>query len=163
MPTTAYLHTGSNEGDRLRNLQTAVEWIEKRAGNCLLHSAIYETAAWGIEDQPDFLNQALAISTDRPPFELLDVLLGVEKDMGRQRRVKWGQRLIDIDLLFYGSIRIHTERLKIPHPFLHQRNFVLQPLVEIAPDLYHPQLRLSIRELAAQSEDELPASVYAKN
>jgi 2-amino-4-hydroxy-6-hydroxymethyldihydropteridine diphosphokinase len=163
MPTTAYLHTGSNEGDRLQNLRTAVEWIEKRAGKCLKQSSIYETAAWGIEDQPDFLNQALAISTDRPPFELLDTLLAIEKDMGRQRRIKWGQRLIDIDLLFYGNIRIYTERLKIPHPFLQQRNFVLQPLMDIAPDLHHPQLGLSVRELAAQSEDKLWASVYAQS
>lgn len=162
MLTTAYIHTGSNEGNRLENLQTATELIEKRAGKCLRLSSVYETAAWGIEDQPDFLNQALAVSTDRPPFELLDTLLGIEREMGRQRRTKWGQRLIDIDLLFYGKIRICTDRLKIPHPFLQQRNFVLQPLMEIAPDLYHPQLGLSVREMAAQSEDELWASVYVQ-
>lgn len=160
MPTTVYLHTGSNEGDRLQHLQTAADQLEQRAGACLQRSQVYETAAWGIAEQPDFLNQALAISTDWPPFALLDILLDIEREMGRERRIKWGQRLIDIDLLFYGRIRIYTSRLKIPHPYLQERNFVLQPLLEIAPDLVHPALGVSIRQLAAQTQDELPAQVY---
>ena len=161
MPITVYLHTGSNEGDRLLHLQRAAGQLEKRAGVCLQRSQVYETAAWGIEDQPDFLNQALAISTDRPPFELLDILLGIEREMGRERRIKWGQRLIDIDLLFYGCIRIHTSRLKVPHPYLQERNFVLQPLLEIAPDFVHPGFGVTIRELAELTKDELPARVYS--
>lgn len=160
MPTTVYLHTGSNEGNRLQHLQVAADRLERRAGPCLKRSRVYETAAWGIEDQPDFLNQALAISTDRPPFALLDILLSIEQEMGRERRVKWGQRLIDIDLLFYGGVRIHTPRLKVPHPYLHKRNFVLQPLLEIAPGLIHPALGLSIRQLAERAADKLPAQVY---
>lgn len=160
MPTTVYLHTGSNEGDRLQNLRTAARFIEERVGECLEDSRIYETAAWGIEDQPDFLNQALSISTDRPPFALLDILLGIEQEMGRERRVKWGQRLIDIDLLFYGSARIHTPRLKVPHPYLHKRNFVLQPLLDIAPDLVHPSYGVTVRQLAQRTQDELTAQVY---
>ncbi|HKK80045.1 MAG TPA: 2-amino-4-hydroxy-6-hydroxymethyldihydropteridine diphosphokinase, partial [Phaeodactylibacter sp.] len=86
--------------------------------------------------------------------------LGIEQEMGRERRIKWGQRLIDIDLLFYGRIRIHTDRLKLPHPYLHQRNFVLQPMLEIAPDLIHPAFDLSIRQLAERTTDKRPAWVY---
>lgn len=160
MKTIAYIQTGSNEGDRLAHLSRAARNLDKQAGQVIKSSSVYETAAWGVADQPDFLNQVLAIKTDRPPFELLDTLLRIEADMGRQRRVKWGQRRIDIDLLFYGSIRIDTDRLKVPHPYLQERKFVLQPLLEIAPELYHPELHARVEELAARCEDGLRVRVY---
>ncbi len=160
MPYIAYLHTGSNEGDRLRNLEVAQSHIERLAGAVVARSPVYETAAWGVEDQPDFLNQALKVATACSPLQLLEVALGIEQQMGRRRIRRWGQRLIDVDLLFYGQIRIHLPRLRLPHPELHRRNFVLLPLRDIAPELLHPELGLTVEALLAQSPDPLPAERY---
>lgn len=159
MPIT-FLHIGSNEGDRLGNLRQAVALLEDRAGKLLQCSPIYQTVAWGIEEQPDFLNQALELRTPLSPLDLLDTVLGIENDMGRVRYQKWGQRLIDIDLLFYDELMMESERLHLPHPFLHERNFVLRPLLDIAPDWVHPKLGLTVRALSELCADPLPAEVY---
>lgn len=160
MSTKAYLHTGSNMGDRSANLRHALELIRERAGSPGAASRIYETAAWGKEDQPDFLNQALSLQTDLPPRQLMQCLLDIEQQMGRKRRERWGQRLIDIDLLFYGSVRLQIEGLTLPHPRLHKRNFVLCPLREIAPDFVHPELQQAIEQLADACGDPLPAAPF---
>lgn len=150
-----YLATGSNMGDKAANLATALELIELYVGDVTQVSGVYRTAAWGIEDQPDFLNQALTVDTNLTPENLLLAVMEIEKKMGRERLIRWGERLIDIDILFYGQLVSHSQRLTIPHPFIQERNFVLQPLLEIAPDLIHPVFQKSIRELAAACPDPL--------
>lgn len=151
----AILHTGTNLGDRLQQLLTANRHIEKRLGKLLDQSAIYQTKPWGIADQPDFLNQALIIETALDPFDLLDEIQAIEKDMGRVREVKWGARCIDIDILFYNDLILNTERLTIPHPFLHYRNFVLVPLLDIASQHIHPIFKMNIARLYEFSKDPL--------
>jgi 2-amino-4-hydroxy-6-hydroxymethyldihydropteridine diphosphokinase len=142
-----FLHTGSNIGDRLRNLEQALENIETRIGAVTMASRVFETKAWGITDQPDFLNQAVEVLTPMDPYQLLEAILEIEKTMGRKREIKWGKRLIDIDILFYEDLVIASENLTIPHPFLHERKFVLEPLMDIAPDFVHPVLKKTIRRL----------------
>ncbi len=148
-----FLGLGSNLGDRRANLLEATTRIAARVGIIQAISNIYETQAWGIQDQPDFLNQVVEIRSSFEPAALLDEILKIEQDMGRERRIKWGERLIDIDILFYGSRIVQTEKLTIPHPFLHQRNFVLFPLLEIAADWVHPVLKKAVQDLVLFSED----------
>ncbi|MCB9298888.1 MAG: 2-amino-4-hydroxy-6-hydroxymethyldihydropteridine diphosphokinase [Lewinellaceae bacterium] len=154
-----YLHTGTNLGSREANLRRANEWIGREIGPIGEASKVYRTKAWGITDQPDFLNQALRVSTLLPPFQLLERIQAIERRMGRVREVKWGERIIDIDILFYNNEVIDTETLTIPHPYLHYRNFVLLPLMDIAAGLVHPVFGLTIAELYARSEDTLAVEV----
>ena len=150
-----YLATGSNIGDKSAHLAKALELIEVYVGGLVQVSGVYRTAAWGIEDQPEFLNQAMAVDSHLEPETLLLAVMEIERQMGRERRIRWGERLIDIDILFYGNLVSQSQRLTIPHPFIQDRNFVLQPLLEIAPDFFHPVLQKSIRELAAACPDPL--------
>ena len=159
-PHTAWLHTGSNIGDRAENLRAALARIGQSAGRVLQTSSIYQTQAWGLTDQPDFLNQVLRISTQLSPQALLEAILLIEQNMGRERLEKWGSRIIDIDILFYDDVVLHEDKLHIPHPQLHLRNFVLAPLCEVAPDLVHPELHKTIRQLLLESPDELNADWY---
>ena len=154
-----YLHTGTNLGDREANLKRANERIMEEIGPIEKASRVYRTKAWGITDQPDFLNQALLVSTHLSPFELLEKIQDIERRMGRAREIKWGERIIDIDILFYNDEIIDTENLPIPHPYLHYRNFVLLPLMDIAPGLLHPGFGLTVAELYANSEDKLLVEV----
>lgn len=153
--TTAYLLTGSNLGDRKSYLDQAKEAINQQAGKVIAASSFYQTAAWGIEDQPDFWNQALTIKTKLKPNELLKVLLQIEKDLGRERLEKWGSRTIDIDILMYKDQVIDEPDLSIPHKFLHERNFSLVPLMEIAGEIEHPIFKKTIEELYWASIDTL--------
>lgn len=154
---TAYLLTGSNEGDRVAWLQQAIEMIQSDCGNIIQQSAIYQTAAWGIEDQPDFLNMALYIETELPPVKLLQAINKIESALGRQRTLKWGQRTLDIDILFYNNDIINLPQLTVPHPHLEKRRFALVPLNDIAPDLLHPVSHKTIAQLLAECEDTLEA------
>lgn len=151
-----YLATGSNIGDKAANLAKALELIELYVGKPARTSGVYRTAAWGKEDQPDFLNQVMAVDTGLEPETLLEAVMDIESRMGRERRVRWGERLIDIDILFYGDLVSQSQRLTIPHPFMQDRNFVLQPMLEIAPELVHPVLQKNIVELAIACTDPLP-------
>jgi 2-amino-4-hydroxy-6-hydroxymethyldihydropteridine diphosphokinase len=155
-PTTAYLLLGSNLGDRAALLQAAREQLAATAGKILAASALYETAAWGLEDQPAFLNQALAIGTAMPAEQLLAQCLAAEHQAGRERRERWGSRTLDVDILLYGDEIIEQPGLTVPHPRLAERRFALAPLAEIAAQLIHPGLGLSIAQLLAQCPDPLP-------
>lgn len=154
-----FFSIGGNIGGRHANLAKAITEIGKRIGNILSVSAIYETKAWGIENQPDFLNQVVFVKTNLSPLETLETVLTIELEMGRIRTQKWYTRIIDIDLLFFDDQIITSPRLTLPHPFLAKRNFVLAPLVEIAPDFIHPVFQKSIKVLYKDSKD--PLKVWA--
>ncbi|MDE3253411.1 MAG: 2-amino-4-hydroxy-6-hydroxymethyldihydropteridine diphosphokinase [Bacteroidota bacterium] len=151
----AYLLIGGNLGNRLAYLQKAGTLIEQNCGNIVHSSAIYETAAWGVRDQPGFYNQALAVKTSLSPENLMRKLLDIEREMGRERTLKMGPRIIDLDILLMDGLTMHTDLLTIPHPALPFRRFALLPLCEIGPELIHPVLHKSIRELLADCTDEL--------
>jgi 2-amino-4-hydroxy-6-hydroxymethyldihydropteridine diphosphokinase len=150
-----YLLIGGNVGDRHKNLEKARQLIEAQAGKLLMQSSIYETAAWGKQDQPAFLNQALHVETALEPMPLLKALLKAEQDMGRQREEKYGPRTIDIDILLYNDLSLETNELAVPHPQLHLRKFALMPLAEIAAAEIHPVFKKSIDELLLNCPDKL--------
>lgn len=155
-----YLHLGSNEGDREKSISDCIRLLEEKVGNILAKSSLYETEAWGVKEQPDFLNQALEIITSLAPREVLDEIKTIEHSLGREVKVKWGQRKIDIDILFYDDEIINTEHLNIPHPQLEKRNFVLVPMLEIAGDKMHPTLNKTIEELYDECRDDGEVMIY---
>lgn len=146
---------GGNVGNRLQNLQKAVELITMKVGEIGKTSAVYETEAWGKTDQPAFLNQVVQVNTGHEPHVLLDAILGIEQEMGRQRKEKYGPRTIDIDILLYNDLVLDTSALAIPHPQLHLRRFALAPLSEIAASVIHPVLKKSVDELLLECPDKL--------
>lgn len=151
----AHLLTGGNIGDREQNLAVAREWIGKECGKVMKTSSLYETAAWGKTDQPAFLNQALEIQTTLNAKQLIRHILKVEKKMGRIREEKYGARIIDIDILLFNNEIHNTAFLKIPHPEMQNRRFVLAPLAEIAPAAVHPGLFKTVTELLRDCPDHL--------
>ena len=156
--STAHLLIGGNLGDRKENLLTAISLINEQCGSLTRSSSVYETEAWGKTDQPSFLNQALEISTPLNARQLMRKILKIEKEMGRVRKEKLGPRIIDIDILLFEN-EIHDLRfLKIPHPEMHNRRFVLVPLAEIDPTLQHPVLKKTIAELLEECPDNLQVS-----
>jgi len=144
----AFIGLGSNLGDREKNIRDALGMLASANGIEIIKvSSLYETKPYGITDQPDFLNAVVEIGTFLDSFSLLELCLETENSLGRVRIEKWGPRSVDIDILFYGDSVIHTERLDIPHPLLHEREFVLFPLEEIAPDYVHPVLKKTVNEM----------------
>jgi 2-amino-4-hydroxy-6-hydroxymethyldihydropteridine diphosphokinase len=141
-----YISLGSNLGDRLANLRNAMTNISPKV-KAVAQSSIYETEPWGYSDQPSFLNQIIKANTDLAPFDLLAFFKEIEVSMGRQETFRFGPRLIDLDILFYDDLVLNTPKLTIPHPRIIERAFVLIPLVEIAPDLYHPVIGKTIQQL----------------
>lgn len=151
-----YLGLGSNIGDRKKHISQTINKIESKIGPCLQQSGLYKTAAWGKTNQSYFINQVIEIHTEWAPIDILDGILAIEKQLGRIRKEKWGERIIDIDLLFYGSDIVELPRLLVPHPFIAERRFVLAPMHEIAPDFIHPIFERSISDLLAACPDPLP-------
>jgi len=145
-PTIVYLALGSNLGQRQKNLSRALRNIATEL-DILKYSSIYETPPWGVTEQPRFLNQVIQGTTVLPPHALLDFLKKIERKMGRVETVRFGPRVIDLDILLYGERLVNTPRLQIPHPRMHERAFVLVPLVEIEPTLVIPGQQQTITDL----------------
>ena len=138
-PVTAYLGLGSNQGDRVAMLREALTRLEaSKRVRVRKQSSLYETAPVGITEQPWFLNLVAKVDTDLLPLQLLDLVLTVERALGRVRTQRWGPRTIDIDILLYADLAMSTPTLVIPHPEMTRRRFVLEPLVEIGPDVRLP-------------------------
>lgn len=146
MPNLTYLSLGSNLGDRESHLREAIRRL-RSVGHIQAVSAAYETEPVEVTDQPWFLNCVVALETSSTPVQLMQQLLGIEKAMGRQRLQKKGARTIDIDILLFGDVVVNTLELTIPHPAMQYRRFVLEPLAEIAPEVRHPRLQKSVRDL----------------
>jgi 2-amino-4-hydroxy-6-hydroxymethyldihydropteridine diphosphokinase len=150
-----YIIIGGNLGDRAFYLSLCRQCIEVQIGNIINHSSTYETAAWGKTNVPKYLNQVLRVDTNLNALNLLSQCLEIEKTMGRIRSEKWDSRVIDIDILFFNNEIIATDQLTIPHPYLHERKFVLIPLNELIPDYIHPILKKTVTELLQLSSDLL--------
>lgn len=154
-----YLLLGSNLGDRETYLKKSRKLLAREIGAIERSSGLYETASWGKTDQPDFINQVVEITSDMEPRKVLEKILAIEKELGRVREEKWGSRTIDIDVLFYGNKIINEPDLIIPHPFLQQRRFALEPLMELDPELEHPLLKRSVKQLLTNLTDTLSVSL----
>lgn len=148
-----FVSLGSNLGDRAKSLARAVSELETGLGTALTASSLYETEPWGFEKQPEFLNLCARASSDIAPLALLRMAKSIEKAMGRTKTVRWGPRVIDIDVLMMGDLAMDTKRLSLPHRLMWQRPFVVVPLAEIAPDLAGPGGR-SCKDIAAELDPE---------
>jgi 2-amino-4-hydroxy-6-hydroxymethyldihydropteridine diphosphokinase len=146
MSHLVYLALGSNLGDRLGNLCLAIQALPPLVG-LLSASSVYETPPWGYLDQPAFLNQVIQARTDLSPLDLLDLLKRLEERLGRLPGIRYGPRLIDLDILLYDDLQLETPTLTVPHPRLAERAFVLAPLADLAPDLIPPGASLSVRQM----------------
>ncbi|MBQ3366751.1 MAG: 2-amino-4-hydroxy-6-hydroxymethyldihydropteridine diphosphokinase [Acidaminococcaceae bacterium] len=148
-----YIALGSNLGDKENNMKEALQRLTKKGVTICKVSDFLVTSPYGVTDQPDFLNAVAEIKTDNSPTELLRVLLQVEQEMGRKRIRRWGERNIDLDLLLYDQRIIDLPDLQVPHPDMQNRDFVLRPLVQIAPDAVHPVLRKTAGQLWKELQD----------
>jgi 2-amino-4-hydroxy-6-hydroxymethyldihydropteridine diphosphokinase len=151
---TVYLSLGSNLGDRVKNLRDAIAAMGNAGVSVVRVSSVYETEPVDYLDQPWFLNCAVEAETELPALELLRALRGIEAQMGSEKLIAKGPRLIDIDILLYGNEIIDTPELQVPHPRMHLRRFVLEPLAQIASNTQHPVSRLSVSELLARTPDK---------
>ena len=157
-----YLCLGGNIGDREKALQLALYEISQQVGVITAQSNIYETEAWGVENQQAYLNQCIEVKTELNPNELIHNLLFIEQELGRKRSLKevYEPRTIDVDILFYNQEIIDTEQLTIPHPRLHLRKFVLIPLNDICPNYLHPLLNKTIFNLLSHCEDQSEVKLF---
>jgi deoxyguanosine kinase len=159
---TVFLGFGSNMGDRYENLKEALSMTVKNIGSLISVSPVYQTEPWGFKADTDFLNMVICIETQLTVTGLLGRILMIESGMGRLRNVsRYSSRVIDIDILFYANEIINREGLVIPHPRLHERRFVLQPLSRIAPDLVHPLFKKTITGLLEECQDKSKVTWYS--
>jgi 2-amino-4-hydroxy-6-hydroxymethyldihydropteridine diphosphokinase len=155
MQRTIYLCIGGNLGEREANLEEARDFIDFNLGDVIAASAIYESEPWGMTDVPNFLNQVLEIQSELSDKELLEEIAELEEFFGRERSAEgYVSREMDVDVLFIDQATIETEELRVPHPKMQERRFVLEPLAEIAPDFIHPVLKKSIQELLVSCPDK---------
>jgi 2-amino-4-hydroxy-6-hydroxymethyldihydropteridine diphosphokinase len=145
-----YIGIGSNLGDRQENCLHAIELLQERGIVVTKKSSLYETEPWGYKDQPQFINMAIEGETEFNPKELLMALKNIEREIGREESLRWGPRKVDLDILLFDTVILTEDSLEIPHPLLHKRDFVLKPLCEIASDIHHPLLKMSISDLLQQ-------------
>lgn len=151
---------GSNQGDRLNSLVKATKLIDNLIGRVIDYSAVFESEPWGFNAETTFYNQVLKVETALDPQQVLHSVLAIEKSLGRLRSgTTYSSRIIDIDILFYNAEIIENENLIIPHPLMHLRKFVLEPLASIAPDLIHPGLQATISFLLSQLNDDSPTLI----
>lgn len=159
MQTEVVLCLGGNKGDREKLLSRAVESLSSRFQLVKL-STVYETEAWGGVAKGKFLNQLALISTSLASLEVLEIVQEIEMDLGRTREEPWGDRTMDIDILFYGEEIIDTEKLKVPHPFIAERRFVLVPMLELFPDRKHPISGKTSTQMLEECEDKSEVEPY---
>ena len=150
---TVYLQLGSNIGERDQLISKAVDTIHERIGSVNVRSQVYESTPWRVDGQANYLNQIIEVKTLFSAKETLALILKIETELGRVRLEKWGERLIDIDIIFFNNDIIETSILCIPHKHMHERNFVLAPLSEIAPNFIHPKYNKTVMELFNESKD----------
>ncbi len=148
-----YLLLGTNQGERLQNLSKALNLLNSPKMRIRRHSSIWESEPWGITEQPWFLNMVVEIDCDLEPYELLDKILMIEQELGRRRSIKWGPRIIDIDILYFKNKIVNSPDLTIPHPGIAKRKFTLLPLAELEPDLQHPILNKNQTQLLLETDD----------
>lgn len=153
--TGIYLLLGSNLGNMQQQLLLARNLLERRVGKVLAASSVYRTEAWNMEGAPDFFNQVLELNSGLEPLNILEEILGIERGMGRMREKPYQNRIVDIDILYYNDQVSDHPELTIPHPRISQRRFVLEPLVEIAPDFVHPVLGLTNKQMLDRCTDQL--------
>lgn len=153
---------GSNMGNRRLYLEKTLEYIEKHIGKIIQASSTYETEAWGQEGQLAYLNQAVSINTEITPRKLINTVLNIEKKMGRVRKKKWEDRIIDIDILLYGDSIIQLPTLEIPHPLFTERRFALTAVAEILPNRIHPVYGITITKLLEKCTDQLSVTVIPR-
>lgn len=151
-----YLCLGGNVGDTRQYLNQAISLISSRIGTVTVQSSVYRSEPWGFNAEQMFLNQAVMVEPELEPHIVLERCLQIESELGRTRSGNgYEPRTIDIDIIFFGNQIIDTPDLKVPHPLMHRRNFVLQPLCEIAPNLVHPVFGLTVKQLADECGDSL--------
>lgn len=148
--TKVYLGLGTNLGDKEENLRMAVQKIEKQIGKVFSLSAFYATTPWGFSSENNFLNAVVGVETELPPLAVLHETQTIERELGRTRKSvngAYSDRLIDIDILLYGQLVLESDGLILPHPLMTERSFVMEPLVEIAPELLHPVLGKTMKDI----------------
>ena len=150
-----FILLGANLGNPMLQLQKAQELLIDKLGEVISASSLYESEAWGVVDQPVFLNQVLLLATKYTAQESLLICQMIENELGRVRKEKWGARVIDIDILYFNSEIIENQNLIVPHPYIQDRKFTLQPLFEIAPSYKHPKLNLTNTQLLLNCTDNL--------
>lgn len=151
---SVYISLGSNQGDRLNNLNQSIRLLSQIKGVKIIKgTSVYETSAWGKTDQPNYFNSVLSIRTNLDPFVFLNYLQNIENKLGRIRLEKWGPRTIDLDILLFGNKIIRTKELVIPHPYIQERSFILIPLLEIASQIRHPVTGKSFKEILKNTKN----------
>jgi|LakMenEpi03Aug12_release.lakeMendotaPanAssembly.Ray.scaffolds.fasta_scaffold18713_3 2-amino-4-hydroxy-6-hydroxymethyldihydropteridine diphosphokinase len=154
-----FLSLGGNLGNTQEIFEQSYPAIEKKVGKILQKSSLYRTAAWGLKDQADFINQVMLLESALNPHEILTEIQAIEKQFGRERLVTWGPRTLDLDILFIENLKIQNEKLQIPHPHIHNRKFILIPMHEIAKEFEHPELKKTISELMLEATDDFSVNL----